>query len=163
VTAFDYAVFAVIGASVFLGLWRGVVSEMLALAAWVVGFLVARAYAGHVAAVYGRWIADPTLRYGAGFATVVVAVLVVFGVGRVALAHLLRAVGLGLIDRFLGAAFGVARGVVIALAAVMLAGMTPLPKERWWRDAALAPPLETGVIAMKPWLPPEVAKRIRYR
>jgi membrane protein required for colicin V production len=163
VTAFDYGVLAVIGASVFLGLWRGVVSEMLALAAWVVGFLAARAYAVHVAVVYGRWIADPTLRYGAGFATIVVAVLVVFGVGRVALAHLLRAIGLGLVDRFLGSAFGVARGVVIALVAVMLGGMTPLPKEPWWREAVLAPPLETGVIAMKPWLPPEVAKRIRYR
>lgn len=162
-TAFDYAVLGAMGASLFLGFWRGVVSETLALAAWVVGFFAARAYAGDVAALYGRWLADVTLRYAAGFATVVVAVLVVFAVGRLALSLLLRAVGLGLIDRLLGAAFGVGRGVLIALIAVLLGGMTALPKEPWWRDAVLAPPLETAVIAMKPWLPPDVAKRIRYR
>ncbi|MCF8177256.1 MAG: CvpA family protein, partial [Sulfuritalea sp.] len=48
-TAFDYAVLTVIAASVLLGLWRGVVSEILALAAWVVAFLVARAEASEVA------------------------------------------------------------------------------------------------------------------
>ena len=42
-TAFDYAVLAVIAASALLGLWRGVVGEVLALAAWVVAFFVARA------------------------------------------------------------------------------------------------------------------------
>lgn len=162
-TAFDYAVLGVLAASLLLGAWRGVTSEVLALAGWVVGFLVARAYAGDVAGLYERWLADPTMRYAAGFATVVVGVLVVFGIGRLALSMLLRAVGLGLIDRLLGAAFGVLRGVVVALVGVLLGGMTAAPKEPWWRDAVLAPPLETAVVAMKPWLPPEVAKRIRYR
>ncbi len=162
-TAFDYAILGAIGASVFLGLWRGVVSEMLALAAWVVGFLAARAYAGHVAPLFGHWLAQPSLRYAAGFATVVVVVLVVVAVARLILSTILRAAGLGAIDRALGAAFGVGRGVLISLLAVLLGGLTALPKEPWWRDAALAPPLETAVIAMKPWLPPEVAKRIRYR
>lgn len=152
-----------IAASSLLGAWRGVVSEMLALAAWVVGFLVARAYAGDVSALFGHWLTDPTLRYAAGFASVVVGVLLVFGIGRLVLSLLLRAVGLGLIDRLLGAAFGIGRGVLIAVVAVLLGGMTALPKEPWWRDAVLAPPLETAVIAMKPWLPPDVAKRIRYR
>jgi membrane protein required for colicin V production len=41
--------------------------------------------------------------------------------------------------------------------------MTPLPKADWWRNAMLAQPLETAVIAAKPWLPPEAAKRIRFR
>jgi membrane protein required for colicin V production len=163
VTAFDYAVLGVLGASLLLGLWRGVVSEVLALAAWVVGFLGARAYAAEVSVLYGHWLADPTLRYAAGFATVVIGVLVVFGIGRLVLSLMLRAVGLGLIDRLLGAAFGAVRGVVIAMVAVLLGGMTAWPKESWWRDAVLAPPLETAVIAMKPWLPPDVAKRIRYR
>jgi membrane protein required for colicin V production len=45
----------------------------------------------------------------------------------------------------------------------MVAGMTPLPKADWWRDSTLALPLETAVIAAKPWLPAEAAKRIRFR
>jgi membrane protein required for colicin V production len=76
---------------------------------------------------------------------------------------LLKAAGLGLLDRLLGAGFGVLRGVLVVLAAVLVAGMTPLPKAVWWRDAMLAPPLETVIIAAKPWLPEDAAKRIRYR
>jgi membrane protein required for colicin V production len=53
--------------------------------------------------------------------------------------------------------------VLIAFVAVLVGGMTTLPKESWWRDATFAPPLETAVIAAKPRLPAEVAKRIRYR
>jgi membrane protein required for colicin V production len=63
----------------------------------------------------------------------------------------------------LGASFGVLRGMLVVVLAVMLAGMTSLPAAAWWREAVLAPPLETAVIAAKPWLPQELAKRIKYR
>lgn len=152
-----------VAASLLLGLWRGVVSEILALAAWVAGFFAARALAPDVAPMLGGMVADATLRYVAGFAAVFVGVLAVFGIGRLVLRMMLRAVGLGLADRLLGAVFGVGRGALIAFIAVLLGGMTALPKEPWWREAVLAPPLETAAIAVKPWLPPEVSKRIRYR
>jgi membrane protein required for colicin V production len=163
VTAFDYAVLAVIAMSVLLGLWRGVVSEVLALAAWVAGFFAARAWAEPASGLFTGVVSEPTLRYAAGFAAVMIAVLILFAVGRLLLKVLLRAVGLGLVDRLLGAGFGVVRGVMIVFVAVLLAGMTALPKAVWWQEASLAPPLETAVIAAKPWLPPGIAKRIRYR
>ena len=162
-TAFDYAVLALIGASVLLGLWRGVVSEMLALAAWVAAFFAARQFGREVGRLLATWIADPALNSAAGFAAVFVAVLVIFALGRFVVSLLLRAVGLGLLDRLLGAVFGVVRGVFMVLAVVLVGGMTSLPTQPWWREAWLAPPLETAVIAVKSWLPPEVAKRIRYR
>lgn len=162
-TVFDYVVLGMVAASLLLGLWRGVVSEILALVAWGAGFVAARALAPDVAPVLGRWVADAALRYAAGFAAVFVGVLIVFGIGRMVLALMLRAVGLGLMDRFLGAVFGIGRGALIAFIAVLAGGLTALPKEPWWREAVLAPPLETAVIAAKPWLPPDVAKRIRYR
>lgn len=162
-TVFDYAVLAVMAASLLLGLWRGVVSEILALLAWVVAFVVARLFATDVAPVFGGLVPDGALRYVAGFATVFVGVLVVFTIGRLVVRLLLKAIGLGWADRTLGAVFGVGRGVLLALVGVLLGGLTPLPKESWWREAVLAPPLETAIIAAKPWLPAEVAKRIRYR
>lgn len=162
-TVFDYAVLGVVAASLLLGLWRGVVSEVLALVAWVAAFLAARAWAQPVGELLSGMVSEPGLRYAGGFALVLVAVLVAFALGRLVLSLLLRAVGLGLTDRLLGAGFGIVRGVLIALVGVLLGGMTALPKAPWWRDAWLAPPLETAVIAAKPWLPAEVGKRIRYR
>jgi membrane protein required for colicin V production len=94
---------------------------------------------------------------------VFVGVLLVFAIARILISLMLKAVGLGLLDRLLGAGFGVLRGVLVVWVAVLVAGMTPLPKADWWRDAMLAPPLETAVIAAKPWLPADAAKRIRFR
>jgi membrane protein required for colicin V production len=163
VTVFDYAVLAIVAASSLLGLWRGVVSEVLALVAWVAAFMAARLWADTAGSHLTGLVTEPTLRYAAGFVVVVLAVLVMFAIGRFVLSLLLRAVGLGFADRLLGAGFGVLRGGLIAFAVVLVAGMTALPKAVWWREAVLAPPLETAVIAAKPWLPAEVAKRIRYR
>lgn len=162
-TAFDFALLAVVAASVLLGAWRGVVGELLALAAWVAAFFAAKHFGTDAGRMLSKWIADPALGAAAGYAAVFVAVLLAVGAGRLVVSLMLRAAGLGLMDRLLGAVFGVARGVLVGFVAVLVGGMTGLPKEAWWRDATFAPPLETAAIAAKPWLPAEVAKRIRYR
>jgi membrane protein required for colicin V production len=160
VTGFDYAVLVVLGISALLGFWRGIVGEVLALAAWVAGFLAARAWAEPA----GRLLpGEPALRFALGFVLVLVGVLVIFAVARLVMRMLLKAVGLGLLDRILGAGFGVLRGAIVVLIVVLLAGLTALPKSAWWQQAALAPPLETAAIASKPWLPGEMAVRIHYR
>jgi membrane protein required for colicin V production len=160
VTGFDYAVLIILGISMLLGFWRGIVGEVLALAAWVVGFLAARAWAEPV----GRLLSgEPALRYGLGFVLVLVGVLVVFALGRLLMRLLLKAVGLGLLDRILGAVFGVVRGAMVVFVVVLLAGLTALPKAVSWQEATLVPPFETAAIASKPWLPPEMAVRIHYR
>lgn len=162
-TVFDYAVLAIVAASVLLGAWRGLVSEVLALAAWVAALLTARELAPGMAPVFSDWLKEPALQYAAAFAVIVVAVLVTVALTRLALSKLLRAIGLGPLDRFLGAVFGVARGVLVVLLCVLVGGLTMLPQQAWWRQAWLAPPLETAVLVSKPWLPAAVAKRIRYR
>ncbi|MCZ7565101.1 MAG: CvpA family protein [Burkholderiales bacterium] len=91
-----------------------------------------------------------------------VLVLLVAGFGGIMLSRLFRAAGLGVTDRALGGMFGLARGTLITLGVVLGAGFTTLPKEPFWRDAALAGPLETAVVAMKPYLPRSWADRVKY-
>jgi membrane protein required for colicin V production len=162
-TAFDYAVLAVLAVSVVLGLWRGVVSELLALAAWVTAFFLARTQAATASGWLASSIPDPGWRLAAAYALVFIAVLAAFFVARVVISMMLKAVGLGMLDRLLGAVFGVLRGLFVVLAGVLVCGMTPMPQTEGWRNALLSPPLETAAIALKPWLPADVAKRIKYR
>jgi len=162
-TAFDYAVLTVILLSAVLGVWRGVVGEILALVAWIAAFFAARTFAGDIAPKLVQYVPDQGFRLAAAYALIFVGVLLLFWIGRMLVSLMLKAVGLGLLDRLLGACFGVLRGMVLVFAAVMVAGMTPLPSVAWWRDAILSPPLETAVLAVKPRLPPDVAKRIRFR
>lgn len=163
ITVFDCVVLAVIFLSSLLGLWRGVVSEVLALLAWLAAFVAARMWGGAAAEMISVLLRDPVLRQMLGFVAVFVATLLLFGMLRFFLSRLLRVVGLGLVDRFLGMLFGIARGLLVVLAGVLLGGLTELPRQAWWREAILAPPLETAVLAFKPWLPPQAAQRVRYR
>lgn len=162
-TFFDYAVIATIVISILFGAWRGVVGEILALVAWVVAFFVARTEANMVALWLVVHIADAGIRFPAAYVIIFVGVLLLFGIARTVISMLLSAVGLGLLDRLLGVFFGIFRGVLVVLAGVMVAGMTPLPKSAWWQESVLAPPLETAVLAARPWLPAEAVKRIRFR
>ena len=162
-TFFDYGVIAIVGASLLLGLWRGVVGELIALAAWILAFFAAREFGADVGQGLFTGIADPAIRTLAGWAAVFVAVLVIMSLGRLAASSMIRALGLGLSDRLLGLVFGLVRGLFIVLVLVAVGGMTALPQQAWWAQAQLAPPLETAVLAARGWLPDDVAKRIKFR
>lgn len=162
-TAFDYGVLAILGTSMLLGFWRGVISELLVLVGWVLAFVAARAGATDGAHLLDRTIADPAVRLAAAMVAIFVLVLLVVAVVRFVVRKLVQAAGLGLLDRLLGMVFGLIRGALVALVVVMLGGLTLLPRQDWWRNAILAPPLETAVIAFKPRLPADLAKRINFR
>jgi membrane protein required for colicin V production len=163
-TAFDYVVITVLLASLLLGLWRGVVGEMVSLAAWVLAFLAAREWGDEVGhRLYAGHLTDSGWQVIAGWVTLFIAVLLLMALLRPALRGLLKALGLGLTDRLLGIIFGLLRGVLIVLILVAAGGLTSAPKQAWWLNAHFSPPLETAVLAAKPWLPTDLAKRIRFR
>lgn len=162
-TVFDYVFLAVLGLSAAVGLWRGLVSEIMALVAWLAALFAAWRYADEAADLLGSVIAEPAWRQIAGFALIFVVVLLLAAFLRFLLRELLRAAGLGATDRFFGALFGLARGLVISLAVVLIGGLVGISREPWWASAIFSPPLETAVIAAKPWLPEAVADRVRFR
>ncbi len=162
-TGFDFIVLAILAVSLILGAWRGLVSEVLALAAWVLAFLAAK-HLGPLATPYlERFVAEPLLQQGGAFVAIFVATLLLLGLARLLLRELLHAVGLGFADRTLGAIFGLTRGLLVIFLLVVVGGLTNMPKQTWWQEATLAPPLETAALASRPWMPERVAKRIHYR
>lgn len=161
-TIFDYVVLGILLVSAVLGAWRGLVGEILSILAWVLALVAAWMFGPEVGAGVFGGLRDQSLRLVAGFATVVVLVLVVVALLKLLLRSLLKAVGLSVTDRLLGVLFGLLRGLAIVLLLVAVGGVTSAPRQGWWREASLAPPLETVVLAGKPWLPADVAKRIRY-
>ena len=158
----DWAVLGVLGVSALLGVWRGFVREVLALIGWVAAGVIAILFAGQIAAVMPHDFATPLARHLLAAALIFVLVLIVAGLAGALLSKLMRAVGLGALDRALGGVFGFARGAVIVLVAVLLVGLTALPRDPAWRDAKLRGPLETAAVAAKVYLPSAVAARIRY-
>ncbi len=161
-TLFDIVVLVVVGLSVLLSVIRGLVREVLALSAWVVAFLAANLLAGEVAPWLPDAVPGEEWRLLAGFVCVFVVVLVAMSVLAILVSKLVKSAGLGPEDRLLGGVFGLARGVLVVMIVVLLAGLTSLPRQAVWRNAVLSDPLVSLAGQVRPWLPADLAQRIKY-
>jgi len=162
VTAFDVAVVAVIALSVLFGFLRGIVRSLIGLAAWVTGFVLAIGFAPAVATVLPAFPDAPLLPQALAFVLVFVLALVAGALVAWPLHAVVHKAGLGFVDRGLGGVFGVARGAVLVLAFVLVAGLTTLPSRDWWQNSTFASPFEAAALSLRPWLPPQWAQRLAY-
>jgi membrane protein required for colicin V production len=146
--------------SVLLGAWRGLVYEVLSVASWVAAFVLAQAYADEMALVLPLDSLSPPLRLAVGFLVVFIAVAFAGGLLAWLVKKLVASVGLRPVDRILGSAFGLARGVVMLLAFAVVVSMSPMRDAAWWEDSVVANALVGTLHAIKPLLPEPVARYI---
>lgn len=161
-TIFDYLVLFVLGASVVISTMRGLVKEMLSLAGWVVAFVVANAYGAALARLLPDVVPGEAIRLMLAFVVLFIGVRILMGLLTLAVDALVTASGLSLADRGLGGLFGLARGLLIVLAAVILCGMTSVPQQAFWKNALLSPLAEAGARTVKPYLPSAYAQHVQF-
>lgn len=154
----DWIFLVVLFVSLALGVWRGLVFEVLSVLSWVAAFLLAQWLAPDAA----RWLPmsgmAQAVRYAAGFVVVFIAAVFVGGLVAWLIKKLVEAVGLRPADRALGAAFGLVRGVVLLLAAAVVMEMTPLKSSEWRQESKGAGVLTSALKGLKPVLPEEFGK-----
>lgn len=161
-TIFDYLVLFVLLASVVISTMRGLVKEILSLVSWVVAFVVANAYGAQLAPLLPTMIPGESVRLMVAFVALFLGARILMGLLTLAIDALVKASGLSLADRGLGGLFGLARGIVIVLFAVILSGMTSIPQQDFWKDALLSPMAETGARTIKPFLPAALAQHVQF-
>jgi membrane protein required for colicin V production len=161
-TQFDYIALAILGLSMLLSVMRGLTQEVLALLAWVLSFWCASHFAEQASHWMPESLPSESLRYVAGFIVVFFVVWLLSAIVRITLNQFLSATGLKPLDRLLGAVFGVARGFLLMLTLVMLAGLTSFPRSAVWRNAMFSPLFEQSATLVKPWLPEVLATRIQF-
>jgi membrane protein required for colicin V production len=161
-TWLDYVLLAVVAVSIGWGVWRGLVREMMSLASWIIAFLAANLFAAPLAEALPASIARPELRSLVAFGTIFFITLVVTTLAGILLAKLVRSVGLGNLDRLLGALFGLLRALVIVLAVAIAAGFTGLPRSAAWKESLVGAQLAAAATGLKAWLPPAFAERMKY-
>ena len=154
----DWVFLAVLVFSMLLGAWRGLVYEVLSVLGWAVSFYAAQYFAPMVAGWLPLQSSSETVRYAAAFVLVFVAAIFAAGLMAFLLKKLIEAIGLRPVDRTMGAAFGLVRGVILLLAAAVVINMTALEKSAWWQDSKGAPVLNATLKGLKPVLPEQFAK-----
>jgi membrane protein required for colicin V production len=151
-TTVDWIIIAVAGFSILLGLLRGVVREVLSLAGWIVGIVLAFQYSEALGAALPIEMPASGLRTALGAVLIVILALLVAALIGAALRALLTAVRLSAADRMLGAGFGALRALLVVGLLVLVASATEAPRETWWKESALLPWVQAGVAFASPWL-----------
>lgn len=149
----DWVLLALLAASLLLGAWRGLIYEAASLASWAAAFVLSQVWAERAGAVLPLATASPGLRQVAGFVLVFVAVLFAGGFVAWLLKKLAERIGLRPMDRTLGAAFGLARGLIILLVLAMVVEATPLKTQDWWVGSVGAGLLVGALRGVKDMLP----------
>ncbi|MBU3737560.1 MAG: CvpA family protein [Rhodoferax sp.] len=156
----DWIIAAALLLSLFLGAWRGLVFEVLSVLGWILAFVCAQWLAPDAGARLPLQGAGDAVRYAGGF----LLVFVVAAFAAAVLARLVRSlfalIGLQPVDRVLGAAFGLVRGLVLVLAAAVVAGLTPIRHTAWWQESVGAAAAVAALRGLKPLLPQEFGRYV---
>lgn len=158
----DYLIICIVIVSAIIGLFRGFFREIISLVSWVVAFMVAIHFTEPLSHLLESSIETPSLRKAVTGTGLFVLVLLLGGVANFLVGKLVSSSGLAGTDRSIGAAFGLVRGVVLVILLMLLASLTPMPQDPWWRDSQLIPHLEPYAAWVKGLLPVEIGKYFEF-
>ncbi|MDR0781692.1 MAG: CvpA family protein [Pseudomonadales bacterium] len=140
-TVADIVIIVAVAISCFAGALRGLVREALSLCVWVLAGFFAAAFAERAAPWFASVIASPSLQLVAGFALMFVLGVFVGGIVTNMLSKLTSAIGLGGADKALGMLFGLLRGLLVVMVAVVLTMRVDTFRNEWYANSLLVPQL----------------------
>ncbi|ERJ18862.1 threonine dehydratase protein [Salinisphaera shabanensis E1L3A] len=158
----DIAILAVVALSAIIGFFRGFLREAIGLATWILAFYLAFSFADTGALFLERWISVGSARLAVAFGVIFIVVLLFGAIINYVIARLVNQTGFAGTDRAIGGLFGVLRGIALLILLVLLAGVTPVPRDAWWQQSIFIGHLEDGALWARDFLPPDLAGAITY-
>jgi membrane protein required for colicin V production len=159
-TLFDWFIVAVIVLSTIMAAAQGLVLELVSLAALILGLWLAfwnyhllATPLSHV--IHSQGIADVV-----AFLLIALGVMLVIGLIGRAISKVIRTVGLGGLDSLLGAIFGVIRGGILILVAI-IAIAAFVPQRNWLQGSKLAPYFLSAANDVSVGAPAELQQKIQ--
>ncbi|WP_454018325.1 CvpA family protein [Azospirillum sp. Marseille-Q6669] len=157
----DLAVIVVLLLSALLAFTRGMVAEVLSVAAWVGAALITLNALPHVLPIAQTYIHVEMAAYAASAVALFVVSLVVLTIlGRV-VSRGVQNSGLSALDRSLGFVFGLLKGAILAsVAYLFFAWLVPNPAEHpaWLQSAKTRPMLLSGAAMIYEVMPESLRK-----
>ena len=133
----DLIILGIVVISSGISLLRGFFKEAISLVSWIIAFWVAVHFSGEQAVLLEPLVETPSLRVGIAFAVLILITLIIGSLVNHAVQGLIDFTGLGGLDHLMGMVFGAAKGGLIVVVLVTLAGLTALPQDPWWRESML--------------------------
>ena len=146
VTFIDFLVVLVIIVSAGYAAWRGFVSETLTIFAWAAGAFATLYFGPWIAPMVHSLVSTTWLAVVISYAAVFLSVFIPLSFMSYRFADSVKHSPIGPLDRALGLAFGVVRGlVIVGVAYLAFTYFVPIPSQpRWLTEARLLPMIQSS-------------------
>ena len=161
-TIVDYLAVFILVSSAIISVFRGFVREALSFGSWILALIVADLYGATFAQWLPQTLPGNLSRLIVAFVVLLIGVKLLAGLLIRVFTAAIKAGGLGGVDSFLGAVFGLGKGLIIILIGVLLCGLTRIPQQPLWQNAVLRPWAMVMVDAVKPYLPHELIDHLQF-
>lgn len=158
----DTAIIVLLAIYAIGGILRGFRQEAYSIAVWIIGFFVAWFFCLDFALLLKVFHTQST-RQAVSFTTLISITLTVGAIINSLLVGNPKKYGLTLFDRLGGLPIGFVHGWLVVFILVVVAGLTPLPKDRWWQQSKYLPPFQALAISVKGTISTKIASSIKYR
>jgi membrane protein required for colicin V production len=156
----DWVIAAILVLSVVGAARNGFFIEAFSLAGVILGLLIASWNFQKLMPWLLHAIHTPAIAEAIAFLAIALAIMIVAGLLGRALRWSARSIGLGWLDRLIGAVFGLAKGcVLVTLGVIALAAF--LPRNGWLDHSELAPYFLSAAHTSTAVTPTELGERIR--
>ncbi len=112
-TYLDYAVLAILILSTLFAFIRGFIGSFLSLAGWIIAIYLSYTLFPSIKPLLEEKLKNPIVIIVIGHAGLLIGFLVIFGILNILATSVVKGMTSGILDRSLGAAFGVIRGGII--------------------------------------------------
>jgi membrane protein required for colicin V production len=157
--ALDWLLVILLAYSVIRAVVRGFIREAFALAGLIFGFLLACWFYQSLALQLKGLITSPSIAELVSFLIILAATAILASLLGKLLRNTASAIGLGFVDRLLGAVFGLVRGALLGVA-LLLAVTAFLPTAPWVENSHLAPYFLRAAHAVSFVMPSDLKQRL---
>ncbi len=157
----DYFIIGILALSVLAGFSRGFIREMLSIAVWIIAYIVATTFALPLAQAFagsklaGAGASVSTFSLSLSFIALFIGTLIAGGIINYFISSIVSSVGLGFINRVLGALFGLCRGFLIVLICLYITFLTPFGSDPALQNSQLFPRFQPFIVQLEHWIAPQ--------
>jgi membrane protein required for colicin V production len=136
----DIVLILIIASSIFSGFASGMARVIVGMGTTILAIILSVWFYGSMAGVFQEYVSSRAIANIIGFFVVFVCIMVAGGLLGALLAKLFKWVGLGWLDRLLGGALGLVRGILISVVLIMIVmAFTATPPPRSVVNSRIAP------------------------
>lgn len=159
----DYDIIGIISIGLIIGLLRGFSLEVFSLIFWLLAIGIGLSFSRDFSVFLDSTFSNSLPKITASFTLLFLITLIVGSLIRMLLGESINKPKLTFMEHLGGMVFGIVHGMVVIVILVMLAGLTALPDDLWWKESKLLPPFQIGAIWLRDHISSGLSEYVHYR